>query len=54
MLFKLPVFQWFFENGKMVLWVIAFLFKQISLAECNYDISNNKVLAIVWIFEEWY
>ena len=39
------------DNG--VLLHVAFFSKKHSPAECNYEIYDKKLLAIVWSFEEW-
>ena len=33
--------------------LVAFMSKKMSLAECNYEIYNKKLLIIIRIFEEW-
>ena len=32
---------------------IAFLFKNMNLAECNYEIYNKKLLRIIRCFKQW-
>lgn len=39
------------ENGRILLWPIVFLFKQISPAKYNYGIGDKVLLAIVKAFE---
>ena len=39
------------ENS--VLHLIAYFFKKHSPAECNYEIYNKELMAIVHAFEEW-
>jgi hypothetical protein len=36
-----------------ILHPVAFFSKKHSPAECNYEIYNNKLMAVVWAFEEW-
>ena len=36
-----------------VLHPVAFYSKKHSPAECNYEIYNKELMAIVWAFEEW-
>ena len=36
-----------------VIRLVAFMFKKMSLAECNYEIYDKELLAIVRAFEEW-
>ncbi|KAG5732575.1 hypothetical protein E4T56_gene16847 [Termitomyces sp. T112] len=39
------------EDGK---WhPVAFYSKNLSMLECNYEIHNKEMLAIVWPFKEW-
>ena len=33
---------------------VAFFCKKHSPAECNYDIYDKKLMAIVWAFDEWH
>ena len=39
------------ENG--VLHLIAYFFKKHNPAECNYEIYDKELMAIICIFEEW-
>jgi hypothetical protein len=39
-------------NGKDLLRPIAFFLKRIVLVECNYDIYNKELLAIVYYLKE--
>src|SRR5438874_1184517 len=41
------------RDEKGVLYSIAFFSKKHSSAECNYEIYNKKLIAIVRCFEEW-
>ena len=36
-----------------VLHLITYFFKKHSSAECNYEIYNKELMAIVRTFEEW-
>jgi hypothetical protein len=36
-----------------ILHLVAFFSKKHSLAECNYEIYNKELMAIVRAFEEW-
>lgn len=42
------------ENEDGVLKPVAFLSKKMSPAECNYDIYDKELMAIVRAFEEWH
>jgi len=37
-----------------ILHPVAFLSKKHSPAECNYEIYDKELMAIVWAFEEWH
>ncbi len=37
-----------------VLHLIVFYSKNMSSAECNYEIYNKKLLIIIWVFEHWW
>ena len=37
-----------------VLHPVAYFFKKHSAAECNYEIYDKKLMAIVCAFEEWH
>ena len=39
------------DNG--ILHPVAFYSKKHSVAECNYDIYDKELLAIIRAFEEW-
>ena len=39
------------ENG--VLHLIVYFFKKYSPAECNYEIYDKKLMAIICTFKEW-
>ena len=39
------------QNG--VLYSVAYFFKKHSPAECNYEIYNKELMAIVRAFEKW-
>ena len=41
-------------NENDVLRLVVYMFKQISLVECNYEIYDKKLLAIVRAFEKWH
>ena len=32
---------------------VAFLSKSLSVVECNYEIHDKEMLAIIWAMEEW-
>ena len=40
-------------NGKGILQPVAFFLKKMNPAECNYEIYDKELLAIVRAFEEW-
>ena len=40
-------------NSQGVLHSVAYFLTQIASAECNYDIYNKELLAIICAFEEW-
>ena len=40
-------------DGNGVLRPVAFFFKKHSPAECNYEIYDKELLAIMRSFEEW-
>ncbi len=40
-------------DDEEVLHSIAFYSKNMSSAECNYEIYNKKLLIIIWAFEHW-
>ena len=40
-------------DDKGVLYLIAYFSRKIALAECNYEIYNKELLAIIQCFEEW-
>ncbi|KAG5727425.1 hypothetical protein E4T56_gene11906 [Termitomyces sp. T112] len=40
------------EDGKWHL--VAFYFKSLNVVEQNYEIHDKKMLAIIWLFEEWW
>jgi len=40
-------------NGKGILQPVAFFSKKMNPAECNYEIYDKELLAIVRAFEEW-
>ena len=33
--------------------LVAFMSKSLSLVECNYEIYNKEMLAIIWALQEW-
>ncbi len=41
-------------DDEEVLHSIAFYSKNISSAECNYEIYDKKLLIIIWAFEHWW
>ena len=41
-------------NKNDVLYLIAYFFKKHNSAECNYEIYDEELIAIVCTFEEWY
>jgi hypothetical protein len=40
-------------DDKGILHLVAFFSKKHSLAECNYEIYDKELMAIVRVFEEW-
>ena len=42
------------ENGKPILHPVAYLSEKMSPDECNYGISDKKLLAIVASLETWH
>jgi len=40
------------ENGKLVLYPVAFISEKIFPAECNYRISDKELLAIIKAFDK--
>ena len=44
----------FQKNENDVLHSMIYMFKQISLAKCNYEIYDKKLLIIVKVFEKWH
>ena len=44
----------FQKNENDVLHSVIYMFKQMSLAKCNYEIYDKKLLIIVKIFEKWH
>jgi len=40
-------------DDEEVLHSIAFYSKNMSSAECNYEIYDKKLLIIIWAFEHW-
>ncbi len=40
-------------NDEKVLHLIVFYSKNMSSAECNYEIYDKKLLIIIWAFEHW-
>ncbi len=41
-------------DDKDILHSIAFYSKNMSSAECNYEIYDKKLLIIIWAFEHWW
>ncbi len=41
-------------DDEEVLHSIAFYSKNMSFAECNYEIYDKKLLIIIWAFEHWW
>ncbi len=41
-------------NDEDVLHSIVFYSKNMSSAECNYEIYDKKLLIIIWAFEHWW
>ena len=41
-------------GGDGLLHPVAFMLKKMSLQECNYEIYNKELLAIIRVFKEWY
>ncbi len=42
-----------YDNEK-TLHSVVFYSKNLSFAECNYEIYNKKLLIIIWAFEHWW
>ena len=43
-----------FQLGKdRLLYLVAFFFKNLNPAECNYEIYDKELLAIIQCFEQW-
>ena len=40
-------------NENDILHLIAYFFKKHNSAECNYEIYNKELMAIICTFEEW-
>ena len=40
-------------DDKGVLHLVAYFSRKMAPAECNYEIYNKELLAIIWCFEEW-
>ncbi len=40
-------------DNEEVLHSIVFYNKNMSSAECNYEIYDNELLIIIWAFEHW-
>ena len=40
-------------NKDGVLYPIAYFLKRLSLAECNYEIYDKELLAIIRCFKQW-
>jgi hypothetical protein len=41
------------KNNQGILYLIAFISKKYNLIECNYEIYNKELLAIIYCFEGW-
>ena len=41
------------RDDEGILHPVAYYSKKHSPAECNYDIYDKKLMAVVWAFEEW-
>ena len=41
------------EDNNGILHPVAFFSKRMVSAECNYEIYNKELLAIIWCFEKW-
>ena len=48
------LFQKHPENGKLVLHPVAFISEKMSPAECNYEIGDKELLAIMSALEKWH
>ena len=44
----------FQKNKNDILHSIVYMFKQMSLAKCNYEIYDKELLIIIRVFEEWH
>jgi len=42
------------ENGKLVLYPVAFISEKMTPAECNYGIGDKELLAIINALEKWH
>lgn len=42
------------KDPQGVMYSVAYMFKQMSPAECNYEIYDKELLVIVRAFEEWH
>jgi len=42
------------ENGKLVLYPVAFISEKMFPAECNYGISDKELLAIIKALDKWH
>jgi len=42
------------ENGKLVLYPVAFIFEKMTPAECNYGIGDKELLAIINALGKWH
>ena len=40
-------------NEEGVLYSVVYFLKQLSPAECNYEIYNKELLAIIRCFKQW-
>ena len=40
-------------DGNGILHPVAYFSRRMSPAECNYEIYDKELLAIIWCFEEW-
>ena len=41
-----------YDDNK-ILYLIVYFFKKHNPAECNYEIYNKKLMAIVYAFKKW-
>ena len=41
-------------NENDVLRLVTYMFKQMSFVECNYEIYDKELLAIIRAFEKWH